>query len=292
MAQPDQPVPSVPQPSAHTQQGGPAAKATFKQYLRSRDFFSAVLLLGVLSVVLPLLVLYVFLPIMTHHNRGVDVPAVTNRPLPLAQQMLQDEGLVAEVIDSQYILTLRPLAIITQDPPAGEKVKSGRKIYLVVNRQSPPDAKLPDIIDVNLSQAKYMLQNWGLRLGRVQYVAGDANDLVLKATFEGRDLKPGEVIKAGSTIDLVVSSFAASNQVEIPDLVGRSLDEATSLLNDAGLSIGNVQYGNSGKYKQNGVVFQQSPAYPAKRVPAGYAVSVWVTGKRETVKEGAAKTND
>jgi beta-lactam-binding protein with PASTA domain len=291
------PTPQQPDATGHTQPvatppATPPAKATFKQYLRSRDFLSTFVALFFLAVALPLLVLYVFMPIITRHNSGVEVPAVANRPLKLAQQMLDDEGLRAEVIDSQYMLNLRPLAVITQDPPPGEKVKSGRTVYLVVNRESAPDAKLPDIIDVNLSQAKYMLQNWGLRLGNVQFVQGDATELVLQASHNGKRLKPGDVVKAGTTIDLMVSTGAHSSQIEIPDLVGRSLDEATALLNDAGLGVGNVQYGNSGKYKQNGVVYQQSPAYPAKRVNAGYAVSLWVTGKREKVSEGGTNSSN
>lgn len=282
-----------PKAQPHTPAGKPVTprRATFLEYLRSKDFFKLLAILVGTALLLPLFVLYVFLPLVTRQGSTVAVPDVMSRPEALASEMLHNNDLDVVVIDSQFVAGVQPRAVITQDPASGELVKPGRKVYLVLNKQTPPDTKLPDIIDVNLAQAKYMLQNWGLKVGKITYVAGDARDLILRAQIGSRSVKPGDPVKVGARVDLTVALGTAARDTEVPDLVGLSLDEATALLNDAGLAIGKVTYSRNPKYPEDGTVHQQRPAYPSPRVKPGTSVDLSVTGRRREASEAPAKKN-
>ncbi len=258
----------------------------WRRYLLSGEF---ILTLSVGFVALfagALILLFVLLPVMTRQGASELVPDITRMPYSRALALLNLAGLSAEVIDSQFVANQPPLQVITQTPVAGSRVKPGRTIYLVLNRQRAPTLGLPDIIDVNLQQGRYLLDTWGFRMGSISYRSGDAPDLILSASIAGREVKPGDAIPAGSVIDLVVARGGLAVSVEVPDLVGLTLSEATSRLSDAHLVIGKVRYGSDPATTKPGIIYRQSPGPGTdSQVAEGYAVDLYVSGQRNEVDE-------
>lgn len=262
--------------------------ASLGRYLVSREFILTLVLFGLGLVAALAIVFFIVLPVYTGHGDSVAVPKVTDMNLERANTLLESRDLSMQVIDSQYIGGKPPLSVITQEPPAGQDVKPGRVVYLVINKTSPPDTKLPDIVDVNLQQGRYLLESWGLKVGRISYQPSQETDLILKATQRGRELKAGDLVKMGSSIDLLVSQRGSGANVVVPNLSGMSLGEASSKLADLGLALGTVRYGSSPSQRENGIVFQHSPS-AEEGVPAGTAVDLWVTGQpQQPLDAGAA----
>jgi eukaryotic-like serine/threonine-protein kinase len=259
---------------------------TRSPYLASKPFFRLLAFLFGGGFVLAVLILFVILPLLTSHGSSVTVPEVVNLSYPRANLLLQNQGLHAEVIDSQYFPSLPPKSVISQEPAGLHKAKAGRTVYLVLNKEQPPMTKLPDIIDVNLSQVKYLLENWGLKVGRLKFVPGAEPDLILQASIGAKSIKPGENVQVGTRIDLTISRGIGDRRISMPDLTGLSLGEATAQLNDMGLSRGRVRYGKGAAGQAAGTIIRQSPE-AGRRIREGAAVELLVSGKPERPSETA-----
>lgn len=267
-------------------------KATLRQYLFSLEFLLTLgsLLLG--AVLFVLLVFYVLLPWVTNHNKTVDVPDVTSDVLKKrfvrmdeAFADLERAGLHPVVNDSQYYRDLPPLCVIRQEPVGLSIVKPGRTVYLVVNKNSPPSIKVPDVIDINLDQARSLLENWKLKVGRLTYTQGEYPNIVLQAQYKGRVLEKYEEVPEGSAIDLLVSRGHGPTRVELPNLLGLELQQAVSRLNLLGLRA-SVSYDESSK-KPFGTIVNQSPRHGSQdSVFQNVVVYLTVAGSPDAAIEG------
>ena len=120
-----------------------------------------------MAVVVVLLVVGVkyALDVYTHHGESLTVPSVKNKKVKDAERILDDMGLVVIVSDTGYVKTLPPDVVLEQSVLPGEKVKSGRIIYLTVNALTTPTITLPDIIDnSSLREAMAKLSAMGFKL--------------------------------------------------------------------------------------------------------------------------------
>lgn len=268
---------------------GPTGPVSFVAYLKSREFWVTVgLMVGSLAII-GVVVLYLVLPLYTRHNSLVVVPDVTNERYSVARSKLVSAGFDVDVLDSQYVENLSPGAVVSQEPGAFDNVKPGRTIYLVLNPSTPPSTRVPQVIDVNLQQARYMLDSWGLRIGRLEYVSGQERNLIREISFEGRKLEAGDELPRGSRVDLVVSRGDGNALTNIPDVVGMTLGEATALLNANSLGA-QVVYLGTVAGTPDGTVMDQSPS-PGRQVSAGYGVELRVAGNRppEGLREGTGE---
>lgn len=256
------------------------------RYFFSAEFWISCALVSAGGGVLFFLLLYGFLPLLTRQGAQVRVPKVQALTYSAAEDRLSSFGLSAAVLDSQYVHELPRGSVIKQVPEGGSTVKPGRTVYLIINKTQPPDTKLPDIRDVNLQQARYMLGNWGLNVGEIEYVAGDATDLVVGVRVRGREVPTGSVLKQGTRVDLTVSRGGSGAPVEVPNLNGRTLDEATALLNAANLSVGRVEYGRSPVRQPNGTVYDQKPTPEGGTVSEGSSVDLFIAGSAPNLVEG------
>ena len=83
----------------------------------------------------------------THHGEEIAVPNVRHKVFSDASSVLEDVGLKVMVKDTGYVKTLPPDCILEQTPAPGEKVKSGRIVYVTINSPHTPTLTLPDVID-------------------------------------------------------------------------------------------------------------------------------------------------
>ncbi|MCS7084558.1 MAG: PASTA domain-containing protein [Bacteroidia bacterium] len=269
-------------------------RATLWEYLRSKEFFYTIgsLILG--FILLTLLLFNVFLPWVTRHNVWVEVPNVApgeNRKFTKLQdaiRILEKHGLTPVVQDSLYSPGFPPEVVVSQQPLAFTDVKPGRRIYLVVSKRSPPSVKLPDIENTNREQARYQLENWGLKIGNISYVPGGAPDEVVEVRYKGRKISPGDELPRGAQVDLVMSQGPGTYNVHLPSVVGKPLDEAVSILSQAGLIYGGARTKNDPKIKEPGVVVDQNPRprSASDSVKANTTVILFISGEIGDVPEG------
>jgi beta-lactam-binding protein with PASTA domain len=125
------------------------------------------------------------------------------------ESQLSDAGFETVIQDSVYYDSLPPGVVVKQVPDADAVVKVNRTVYVIINRFVAPDISMPNIIGYSLRNAQYTLESMGLKLGDTTTRVDFAKNTVLEMSINGKEIKPGDKIKVGSRIDLVIASGRA-----------------------------------------------------------------------------------
>lgn len=227
-------------------------------YIRSKSFVrNFFLALG--SFIILLLFTFYSLRFYTKHGEGVNVPMLKNMPIDKAIALLEESGLNYE-IDSVYEMKKPPGVVLDYEPDYQSFVKSGRTIYLTVNTFVAPNVNFPDIEFKSFKEASVILSNYGILIGDTIYVADVSRDVVLEAKFGGALLKAGQQIPKGSKVNLVLGNGMGESEVEIPNLIGLTKDEAQFALKGSSLSIGAITFEGAIGDTASAVIIRQSPS--------------------------------
>ena len=178
----------------------------FFRFLFSRTFFWQLFL--VLLAVAGLLTL-TFYGLNWHTRQGnfIEVPNLNTMTIADAQQLLQDQDLNYEVIDSaRFNPDYLPFAVIEQTPLAGDLVKKDRKIYLTLNPANYNEVILPDVIQITRRSAESRLRAVGLEIGEIMYQNNIGKDMVLQLRYENAPIAPGDKLPKTSRVDLVLGN--------------------------------------------------------------------------------------
>ena len=182
--------------------------------MKSSDFFgkfkSSYLWGNILAMVLVVLVLIIgikyTLDIYTHHGEAIPVPDIRHKSQADAERLLQDQGLAMMVTDTGYVKTLPANYILEQIPVAGEKVKSGHVVYVIINSGNTPTITLPDIIDnSSLREAIAKLKAMGFKVGPPKYITGE-KDWVYGVTVRGKNVATGDKIPVDATVTVLAGN--------------------------------------------------------------------------------------
>ncbi len=173
-------------------------------FLKSKTFFKH-LALAILVVILFFTGAVYYLSSYTRHGEYITLPNLSKTTLAATEKQLKSLDLKYIVIDSVYVEDSPPGLVFNQNPYAGAHVKKGRNIYLYVTSVLPPQVEMPKLVDQSFRQAKNLLDNAGLKIGKVTYKLDPAPGVVLKQTFKGKPIEAGTKIQKGSVIDLDVA---------------------------------------------------------------------------------------
>jgi eukaryotic-like serine/threonine-protein kinase len=245
-------------------------------FLRSRLFFYN-LLAAVLILSIVIFFLQNWLGAITHHGESITVPDVRGMNMERLEKFMTANQLEYEIVDSLYETGRKPGVVIDQDPAPASKVKQGRTIYLTINASKPPKVKMPNLLDVSFRQAESILESYGLKVGEVIYRPDLAKNAVLDQTYHGRTILPGTEVFKGSRIDVVLGDGKGSTQVEVPTLIGLTLDEAIFVLRASSINLGTVQFDPGVRDTVNAKIYRQVPPENASApLTTGESVSVFL----------------
>jgi eukaryotic-like serine/threonine-protein kinase len=222
---------------------------------------------------------YIYLPSSTNHGETITVPNIEGMHVNELAEFLVARNLRYEISDSAYSQDHPALTILKQYPAAGSIVKENRNIFISINRVTPPTVPLPDLVDGSLINADAVLRGNELKRGKILFLSGPFLNLVKEMRYQGKKIEPGTRLPKGSVIDLAVED-GGSSEIEAPNVVGYSLDEATFTIYGYSLQVGEIHV--VGDTVNNGpvVILKQMPN--AKSIlRAGDAIEVWV-GKEGT----------
>ncbi|MGB9886254.1 MAG: protein kinase domain-containing protein [Moorellales bacterium] len=167
----------------------------------------------------------------------VEVPAVVGLPLDEAQRVLVSTGLRWQVGEKRHDPRVEEGVVLEQDPAAHERVKRFRVVTLDVSL-GPALTQVPPVAGLTERAARLALEEARLK------VSPDRQEVYDEQTSAGtvvRTVPPaGSSVAEGSEIILVVSLGPKPKPVTVPDLVGRSLEEAKKELERVGLNLGQV----------------------------------------------------
>ena len=187
----------------------------FVNFLRSRTLLIQLGLALLVTIILVFLVLQ-WLNSTTNHGEFVEVPDFSKLSVMDMRKSVEEAGLRYEVLDSANFDPEYPtFSIITQDPPAGTKVKANRKIYFGVNPSGYKKVTVPKIIQVTKRNASSMLKAVGLDVQRVTYIDQLGKDMVYYIKYKGKDIKPGDKLPKTSKIELICGNGTIPNSARI-----------------------------------------------------------------------------
>jgi beta-lactam-binding protein with PASTA domain len=175
----------------------------FFGFIKSKVFFKH-LTFAVVSLIIILWILFKLLGVYTHHGETAEVPDFKGKSISELDGFVADKNVGYVIIDSIYDPKEKPGMVIKQDPEAKSLVKHNRIIYLYVTSTQAPQIAMPKLVDRSTRQAVFMLESYGLKVGKITEITGDCEGCVLQQFFKGKEIMPGEAIKKGSKIDLAV----------------------------------------------------------------------------------------
>jgi len=162
--------------------------------------------LAALAFIAYLLIAMLFTSWYTRHGESIKVPKIEGMPAENAAELLDENDLEMVIVDSVFKEDVKPNTVVEQDPQPDMNVKPGRIIYVTVNTGLKPKVKMPKLVNGGANLAKVLLQNAGLKLGRIDSVSSSiGSGLVLVQKYKGRDVAPNTPLEKGSVIDIVVS---------------------------------------------------------------------------------------
>ena len=178
------------------------------------------------------------------------VPRVVGLRSATASQILKNRGFRVEVVNVANPDVERD-RVAAQDPRPNTEAPEGSVVELTVST-GPGEAPVPTVADLPRREAEERLRDAGFE-PRVQRAFSDT---VRRGRVIDTSPPAGTTIERGSTVILNVSR--GREQVEVPDVVGESEDNARSELEGAGLRVGKVT--EEASEKEPGTVIEQSPA--------------------------------
>jgi len=199
----------------------------------------------------------------------IAVPEVTGKANADAVDMIQTAGLQANVQKARSDKVKKNL-VITSTPAAGGQVRKGSTVTITVS-DGPPT--VPTVASgASVDDAKKAITDEGLK--PVLDPDGDQyDDRVPKGSVLQLTPSPGTQLKTGDSVQIVLSKGPAPQQ-PLPDVRGKSQDDAKKLLNQAGYTNIAVQ----ATFDQNidsGKVISTDPS--AGQTPADKKVTLLVS---------------
>ena len=168
-------------------------------------------------------------------SRGVEtktVPDVIGKTKDQAGAAIKGAGLTLGTVTEEYSASVASGKVISSDPKAGKVIEHTEKVSIVVSKGKEP-ATIPDVTGMSEDEAKKTLEDAGLKKGKVSQDYSDSVD-------KGKVISSSPIAGAsgyskGDSVDLTVSK--GPEKVAVPDVTGKSEDEAKKTLEDAGLKV-------------------------------------------------------
>lgn len=234
------------------------------------------LLIPLLIIVTTLVSLYLFvvffaMPLYTRHWQRIRVPHVTNLSASAAEKIIGYANLEPIRNETKFDDTLPAGYVIFQNPLANTYVKKGRRIYLTFSKGMRP-VVVPKLIGMNVRDARFTILQNQLRVGKISY---DFDGYYPEEVVMDQAIQPDVEIFAGTALDITVSLGEEPTDIYIPNMYGKSLEEAEILIQKSQLTKGRVNYRESTQVEPNLVIYQSLE--PGARAVPGDTVNIVIS---------------
>ncbi len=162
--------------------------------------------------------------------KTVKVPDLSGVALAKARAQLKDAGLAAGMVTRKFSEDVPRGSVIGTDPDTGTSRHAGSAIALVVSKGSP--VEVPDVTGSSVEDARAELEDAGLK---VKIATQQVNSEFDKGQVAQQSPNPEQEAATGDTVTLTLSK--GPEMIEVPDVVGDSVNDATQKLEDAGFEV-------------------------------------------------------
>src|SRR2546429_4719156 len=196
------------------------------------------------------------------------LPNVVGKTFEDASAILQKAGFPSQQGESRYHKSIPANIVLEEDPPAGSRQKRGTPVVLALSA-GQKTAEVPVTTNMSQQQARISIENTGLTMGNVTEQLADAPRGLVIATSP----PAGTRVELPGSVDIVLSKGPAT--VMMPDLYGRTVGEARSMVEQLGLRIAGMSRDTSSIQPENTVI-RQLPA-AGQTISAGGPVSLTIS---------------
>jgi serine/threonine-protein kinase len=212
------------------------------------------------------------------------VPDLTGKDVVSVLELLSGLDLNTKIGGLQYSADIPANHVISQDPVAGNEVKKGRSVRIVLSR-GPATVQVPNLRGLSLDQAETLLEGNGLCRGRLSRAHGSP---VAAGMVAAQAPPAGRKVTRGACVDLLVSLGPRRRAVIMPDLHGMGLQEAVALLESDDLTTGRISYDYDRRKPPEGVIGQKPAA--GHRVVLNTAVDLRISRRAPGTRPPDADT--
>ena len=206
--------------------------------------------------------------------KDVDLPNLVGKTLEEANKEIEGTDITLEQTE-EFNADVEAGKIISQDPPYvdGYTVKENSTIKIVISKGTEK-AVVENVKGKTYEEAVQILEKANLKVERVDQTSQTVEAGIVIDQEPGED----EEVNAGDTVKLYVSSGTGIEQVEVENVVGKTEEEATSILTKAGLKV-NVGYKEDSS-KATDTVLSQDPV-AGEKIDEGSTVTIVVNTYRK-----------
>lgn len=200
----------------------------------------------------------------------VELPNVVGETEQQAVATLEHAGFSDSQIQREHEPSSKPQGIVfAQDPPGPTEVKENRTIILYISSGSP-SVVVPDVQGLPQDEAITQLVNAGFSRSNIN-VTYVQSDQVAAGDAVGTNPPAGQSVDPNSHITLQISK---GGLVQIPNVIGQTLQAAEQMLQSAGLAVGTVY--RTPYQAPDGTVYQVGRYQVGDQVPEGTAIDLYV----------------
>ncbi|OJF12720.1 Stk1 family PASTA domain-containing Ser/Thr kinase [Couchioplanes caeruleus] len=164
-------------------------------------------------------------------GRYTEAPQFVNMTRTQVEQEARTKGFALVFGDGRYDENVPKDVVLAQDPPATERIVHGGQITLVLSL-GPERHQVPDIIGLERAAAKGEIETNKLVF---KEGAGEHSDTVPQGVVISTDPKPGQTLKPGETVTVVISKGKAP--ITVPSVIGQNITAARDQLQGLGLIV-------------------------------------------------------
>lgn len=214
----------------------------FFRFLGSKLFLINFAIAVLALFLIPFLTLR-YLDSYTNHGVKLAVPNFVGSSVKDIDQLAKDSQVQVVINDSVFSDEFPRGTVIRQDPfPNTESypsfVKPDRKIYVTIVKQTGEYKEIPDLTgDYRVSKkiAKVRLEMLGFK---PQFTAKPSkDDFVLELRHNGKVVTKGDKVLKGETIEVVHGNGGGGIPVNLPNVVNKTVGNASQVLSLAGLEV-------------------------------------------------------
>lgn len=188
-------------------------------------------------------------------SKEVEVPDFTGMTFEEAEDAAAEANLKVERGEDVYSPDQEEGKVTSQNPEEGTKVSEGKVITIYISK-GKKDGVMPRIVGKDLDAARSELESYGFSISLVREVTSS----MPKNTVTKQSIAAGTTCEKGTQIEVEVSDGKGKVMTKMPNLIGKTPDEANALLSEAGLKAGVPTFEETSETAQNLVFWQSYPS--------------------------------
>ncbi|MCB2358389.1 Stk1 family PASTA domain-containing Ser/Thr kinase [Clostridium estertheticum] len=226
----------------------------------------------ILLVVICSAVGFVYIKSIANNNATVEakilVPKIIGLDKVAAEKLVTAKGLNF-VVDKEVTSDEPKGAVTACFPDEGTEVKDNSEVRVYVSK-GPEGFKMISVKGMDRPSAKASIEEKGLELSNV---IEEPSDTVASGIVISQNPNEGSLVQKADKVDLVISTGPKVKVTQVPNILGKTLDQASTLLQNSNLTLGDKKQIPTNDKSQDGKISSQS-IDPDTSVSQGS--SVWV----------------